>query len=172
MESQCPWICVSVCLCQHKTPTSGCRGDLWLKNVFIILACNDRIKKKSGLFFIQEYYNARFWTPPPPPRKKYTLSVMENSGERTYMGKFFCHSRNESWHKTDRRNAVSGYLRGSLQRHLAAIFACDCCSGRPVDNIRNFGRRKQLLVNCLLDSLGTGWPTFLQGSMREFFPDN
>ena len=29
-----------------KTPTSGCRGDFWSKNVFLILACNDTIKKK------------------------------------------------------------------------------------------------------------------------------
>ena len=35
-----------------KTPTSGCRGDLGLKNVFLILACNDTIfPKKGGLFF-------------------------------------------------------------------------------------------------------------------------
>ena len=39
----CPWRC--------KTPTSRCRGDLWSKNVFLILACDDTIKKCGVSFF-------------------------------------------------------------------------------------------------------------------------
>ena len=33
------------------TPTSGCCGDLWSKNIFLILVCDDIIfQKKGGLF--------------------------------------------------------------------------------------------------------------------------
>ena len=37
IESPCP----SVCLWRSKTPISGCHGDLWLKNAFPILACDE-----------------------------------------------------------------------------------------------------------------------------------
>ena len=40
IELQCP--CVSVCLYHCKTPTSGRGGDLWSKNVFLLLACDDK----------------------------------------------------------------------------------------------------------------------------------
>ena len=48
------------------------------------------------------------------------------------------------------------FLIGSLQRHLAAIFAGDRRLGRPVDKIRNFEKKNFFLVNCLLDSIATG----------------
>ena len=41
IESQ----CLSVCMCHRKTPTSGGHGDLWSKNVILILVCDDTIKK-------------------------------------------------------------------------------------------------------------------------------
>ena len=31
------------------TPTSGCHGDLWSKNIYLILACDDTIVKKGGI---------------------------------------------------------------------------------------------------------------------------
>ena len=46
-----------VCPLPMKFITSGCRGDLWSKNVFLIWACDDTIKKKGcpfctlGFFF-------------------------------------------------------------------------------------------------------------------------
>ena len=36
-----------------------------------------------------------------------------------------------------------------------------------MDKIRNF-EEKNCFVNCLLDSLGTGWQTLAQGSLKEF----
>ena len=36
-------VCLSVCLWLFKTTFSGGRGDLWLKGVSLILACNDTI---------------------------------------------------------------------------------------------------------------------------------
>ena len=40
-------VCLSVCWGHRETPTSGGRGDLWLKNIFLILACDDKIVKKK-----------------------------------------------------------------------------------------------------------------------------
>ena len=45
IELPCLSVCVFVCLPRRKTPTSGCRGDFWSKNVFLILACDDTISK-------------------------------------------------------------------------------------------------------------------------------
>ena len=47
------FVCLSVCLRHRKTPTSVGRGDLWLKNVFLILVCDDPIliHKKMHAFF-------------------------------------------------------------------------------------------------------------------------
>ena len=43
LESPCPSVCLFLCPCHCKTPTSGCRVDFWLKNGFLILACDDTI---------------------------------------------------------------------------------------------------------------------------------
>ena len=39
--SVCCWVCLFLCVCHCKTPTSGCQGDLCPKNVFLILAWDD-----------------------------------------------------------------------------------------------------------------------------------
>ena len=33
-------VCLFVYLCHCKAPSSSCRGDFWLKNMFLILACD------------------------------------------------------------------------------------------------------------------------------------
>ena len=43
IELQCP----SVCLWGLETPSSWGRGDLWLKNVVLILGCDDTVFKKK-----------------------------------------------------------------------------------------------------------------------------
>ena len=48
IESPCPFVCLSVCLCHRKTPTSGGRVDLWSKIAFLILVWDDTIFKKRG----------------------------------------------------------------------------------------------------------------------------
>ena len=50
LELRCPSVCVSVCLCHRKTPSSGGCGEFWSKNMFLIFACYDTILKKRGLF--------------------------------------------------------------------------------------------------------------------------
>ena len=49
IESPCPSVCLSVCLCHRKTPTSGGRVDLWSKIAFLILVWDDTIFKKGGV---------------------------------------------------------------------------------------------------------------------------
>ena len=44
-------VCLSVCLRPCKTPTFGCCGDFWLKNIFLILVCDDKIVKNSACSF-------------------------------------------------------------------------------------------------------------------------
>ena len=46
-------VCVSVCLCNRETPTSGGRVDLWSKIAFLILIWDDTILKKGGPIFFQ-----------------------------------------------------------------------------------------------------------------------
>ena len=45
------FICLSVWGGHRKTPFSKGREDLWLKNIFQILACDEKFSKKSGAFF-------------------------------------------------------------------------------------------------------------------------
>ena len=45
---------------KRKTPTSGCRGDFWLKGVFLILACDDTIFKIRVHQFFSKNYNLAF----------------------------------------------------------------------------------------------------------------
>ena len=42
---------LNVCPLPSKFITSGCRGDLWSKNIFLILDCDDTIIKKRGFRF-------------------------------------------------------------------------------------------------------------------------
>ena len=49
IDSQSP----SVCLWSFKTPSSGGLGDFWSKNMILILACDDTMKK-SATFFLQQ----------------------------------------------------------------------------------------------------------------------
>ena len=53
-------------------------------------------------------------------------------------------------------------LIGSLQRHLVAIFANNCCCGRPVGKIRNF---EKLLVRL---SNYKYWPCLPPNQTRQF----
>ena len=47
-------------VCKAKKPTSGGRGDLWLKNVFLILGCDDTmLKKKKKNIYI--FFNRMLW---------------------------------------------------------------------------------------------------------------
>ena len=40
----------SICLRYRKTPTSWGRGDLWLKNIFLILDCDDKHSCRKSRF--------------------------------------------------------------------------------------------------------------------------
>ena len=66
----CVCLCVSVCVCLcvsvplHNTHF-GCRGDLWLKYILLILACDDAIKKSCVHFFL-EIVKTRGFRPAPP----------------------------------------------------------------------------------------------------------
>ena len=46
-------VCLSVCVCHRETPTSGCRGDFWSKNIFLILTCDATIFTKRACYFFQ-----------------------------------------------------------------------------------------------------------------------
>ena len=59
--SVCLCVCLSVCSSHYKTPTSGDRGDLWSKNVFLILTCDDKIFKKGYVFFFHADYENMSW---------------------------------------------------------------------------------------------------------------
>ena len=48
IESPCPSVFLSVCLCHRETPTSEGRVDLWSKIAFLILVWDDTIFKKRG----------------------------------------------------------------------------------------------------------------------------
>ena len=61
-------VCLSVCPCHHKTPNSECRGELWLKNVFLKLACTKKSKKKGAFIFSQNFFN--YFDPNPSKKKK------------------------------------------------------------------------------------------------------
>ena len=56
IESSWPSVCMSV-----ASQNTGCQGDLWLKKVFLILACNETINQTELNLFL------RF---DPPPKKK------------------------------------------------------------------------------------------------------
>ena len=61
-------VCLSLCPCIRETPTSfGC-GDLWSKNVFLILACDDinsTKKSASGIIYLPPLHYA--FKPKTPP---------------------------------------------------------------------------------------------------------
>ena len=44
--------CLSVCGGCRKTPNSGGRRDLWFKNVFRTLACDDTIKNRKSVLIL------------------------------------------------------------------------------------------------------------------------
>ena len=48
------FVCLSFCLRHCQTPTSGCHGNFWSKNIFLILACDETTLKTN--------------LPIPPPR--------------------------------------------------------------------------------------------------------
>ena len=47
-------LCLSVCWGHSKTPTSGGHGDLWSKNIFLILACYDTRSCKHEIITDQD----------------------------------------------------------------------------------------------------------------------
>ena len=51
-------ICLSACLRRRKKPTSGCCGDLWLKNTFQILTCDDTLFQKKSMRFLPDCWKA------------------------------------------------------------------------------------------------------------------
>ena len=59
IELQCTFVCltVCVCVCHCETPTSGYCGNLWSKNGFLILGCDDTILKNEG----QSFKKNIFW---------------------------------------------------------------------------------------------------------------
>ena len=57
IESQCPSVCMGRC----ETPTSGCHGNLWTKNILQILVCDDTLKK-GGISLFPRQINARLRT--------------------------------------------------------------------------------------------------------------
>ena len=57
IESQCPSVCMGRC----ETPTSGCHGNHWSKNILQILACDDTLKK-GGISLFPRQINARLRT--------------------------------------------------------------------------------------------------------------
>ena len=59
-------------------PTSGGLGDLWSKNVFLILACDDKILKKGGGPVFFEIVKTRGFGKHPLPE------VVDTSGRRKY----------------------------------------------------------------------------------------
>ena len=78
IESRCPDFCV----CHHKTLSSRGRGDLWSKNVFLILGCDDTIFKKK----VRTLTKNIIWIDPHPSMHvspKHPLpKVVETSGWR------------------------------------------------------------------------------------------
>ena len=58
IESPCPWrVCLSVCFCHHKTSTSGCPGDFWSKNVFLLRRRQQRQKKSPMAKKEEDFFN-------------------------------------------------------------------------------------------------------------------
>ena len=55
-------ICLSACLWRREMPTSGCCGDLWSKNLFLILACWHNFHKKGGGSAFSSRDWILFWT--------------------------------------------------------------------------------------------------------------
>ena len=51
---------------KHKTPTSGCCGDFWSKNVFLISACNNTMIINKNVSVFSRIW---FWLTPPPPTR-------------------------------------------------------------------------------------------------------
>ena len=69
IESLCPCACLCVCLCHPETPTSWCWGDLWLKNVSLILACDDTIFLNKFVRFFSRLLERAVLEPLPPQKK-------------------------------------------------------------------------------------------------------
>ena len=70
-------VCLCVCPCHRKTPTSQCCGELWSNNIFLILASNHTVKKKSAFFFLPSFLKCPVSVPTPPktPTSWYFLGI-------------------------------------------------------------------------------------------------
>ena len=63
IELPCPSVCLSVCLWQLKTPSSGGRGDFWSNRFLLMFTCHDTIFFFSISMILEDFFGLclEFW---------------------------------------------------------------------------------------------------------------